>query len=70
MFLRRIKVPYFSKKNLFIGGNVSIYGRQMKVIDFADKYTAKKFQIENESTFAMIKPNAFQNAGSDIIFLR
>ena len=49
---------------------MSIYGRQMKVIDFADKYTAKKFQIENESTFAMIKPNAFQNAGSDIIFLR
>lgn len=36
----------------------------MKVIDFGDKFTEKKFQIENESTFAMIKPNAFQNAGN------
>ena len=66
VFLRRIKVPYFNKKNLHVGGTVHIFGREMKVTDFGDKFTEERLKIQGESTFAMIKPDALQNLGTNL----
>lgn len=61
--MRRVKVPYFNKKNLYVGGTVHIFGREMKVTDFGDKFTEERLKVHGESTFAMIKPDALQNLG-------
>ena len=46
-----------------MGGTVHIFGREMKVTDFGDKFTEERLKVHGESTFAMIKPDALQNLG-------
>ena len=54
---------------MYVGGTVHIFGREMKVIDYGDQYTKNALQIENESTFAMVKPDALSNFGTHPFFL-
>lgn len=56
-------MPYFSSKNLLVGGTLHIFGREMRVIDYADQFTRDALQVQNESTFAMVKPDAFASLG-------
>jgi hypothetical protein len=35
----------------------------MKVTGYGDKFTEDKFKVKDESTFAMIKPDAFGHLG-------
>ena len=55
--------------NLFIGSIITIYSRQLKVIDYGDVYTRKHFEVMRSHTYAMIKPNAYTHIGKilDII---
>jgi nucleoside-diphosphate kinase len=60
-------VPYFNRKNLYVGGTVHIFGREMKVTDYGDQFTKNALKVQDESTFAMIKPDAFRHLGNLVI---
>ena len=48
---------------LYIGAKIVVYSRQLTIVDFADTFTRNRLQKKTERTCAMIKPDAFLNAG-------
>ncbi|OMJ91988.1 hypothetical protein SteCoe_5304 [Stentor coeruleus] len=70
IFLKRCQYPGLSVSELFIGATVTIYSRQLKVIDYADVFTRQKFETQRSKTFGMIKPDCYNNIGKiiDIIY--
>ena len=49
-----------------MGAVVTIYGRQLKITDYADVATRKRFEVDRQRTFAMIKPDAYRHMGKII----
>ena len=52
--------------DFFIGAVITVYGRQLKVTDYSDVATRKRFEVDRQRTFAMIKPDAYRNIGKII----
>ena len=69
-FFETVPVPRLSLSDLFIGSIIPIYSRQLKVIDYADVFTRQKFETQRSKTFAMIKPDSYNNTGKiiDLIY--
>ena len=63
VFLKRIQMPNIGVADLFIGNRVAIYSRVLKIVNYGDVATANKQSEQRERTFAMIKPDAYQNIG-------
>ena len=53
-------------EDLHIGSIITVYSRQLKVVDYGDVATRKKFESVRQRTFAMIKPDAYANMGKII----
>lgn len=66
LFLRRIINPEITQKDIYIGADVNIYSRKIKIVDYGDVYTEKTFEEIRSSTFAMILPSAYMNIGKII----
>jgi len=66
LFLKRCDYPSITLKDLYIGAIVTVHARQLKVVDYADVFTRKNFESAKEKTFAMIKPDCYQNIGKII----
>jgi len=49
--------------DLYIGSILTIYARQLKVVDYGDVYTRKYFENKRSRTYAMIKPDAYAHIG-------
>jgi hypothetical protein len=41
VFLKKIKYPAITTQDLYLGNVLTCYGRQLKIINFADDFTAK-----------------------------
>jgi len=57
--MKRCQVPGISERELFIGSTVVVNARQLKLVDYADIFTRKRFEQCAERTFAMIKPDCY-----------
>jgi nucleoside-diphosphate kinase len=55
-----------SLDDFFIGAVITVYGRQLKITDYADVATRKRFEVDRQRTFAMIKPDAYRHVGKII----
>lgn len=66
VFLKKIQYPSVKLKDLFIGAEISIYGRKLKVTDYCDPNTKSIFEKTRQSTYAMIKPDAYLHIGKII----
>lgn len=55
-----------SLEDFFIGAMVTVYSRQLKIVDYADVATRKRFETDRQRTFAMIKPDAYKHIGKII----
>jgi len=66
VFLKRIEVPSLKLSDLFIGANVTIFSRVLSIKAYGDLATERKQASDRESTFAMIKPDSYQNFGKII----
>jgi nucleoside-diphosphate kinase len=42
-FLKRCEYPTVQLKDIFIGATIAVYSRQLKVVDYADEFTAKAY---------------------------
>ena len=69
-FLKRMVCEGISLKDLFIGSVVTVYARQLKIVDYADKRTATALGSKMERTFAMIKPDAYEKTGKILALIQ
>ena len=68
IFLKRQEIPTLQLDDFFVGSQVTILSRVLKVTDYGDIFTRRRFESQRERTFAMIKPDAVDKAG--LIFTR
>lgn len=50
-------------QDLYLGSIISVFSRQLKIVDYADVFTRGQFEEVKQKTFAMIKPDAYGNIG-------
>lgn len=62
-FLKRCEYAGVNLEDMYIGSVLTIYSRQLTIVDYADDFTRKSFQKAREKTFGMIKPDAYLNIG-------
>lgn len=65
-FLQRIACPAVTMQSLFVGSIVTVNARQLKIADYGDTFTRKKFARGKETQFALIKPDAYSHTGKII----
>jgi len=62
-FLKRIKYPELTEAELYPGATVTVFARQLALIEYGDESTRRAVESRTERTLAMIKPDGFRNAG-------
>ena len=62
-FIKRVIVPQLNLSDIYEGAKVTIFSRVMQITGYCDVATGRKQTKECESTFAMIKPDSYQNFG-------
>ena len=66
VFLKKQQIPSVQLDDFFIGSQVTILSRVLKVTDYGDVHTRKQFENNRQRTFAMIKPEQYANIGKII----
>jgi nucleoside-diphosphate kinase len=66
MFLKRCQYPDLNVSDLFIGNTVTVFSRQLKIVEYADVFTRRAFENQRGRTFGMIKPDAYNHIGKII----
>jgi len=63
IFLKKVEIPGIKLEDFFVGAQVTILARVLKVTDYGDVRTRNAFEKHRAKTFAMIKPHAYSNVG-------
>ena len=66
MFLKKQQMPGIELDDFYIGSQVTILARVLKVTDYGDVHTRARFETDRQRTFAMIKPDAYHSMGKII----
>ena len=59
IFLKKQQIPALQLDDFFIGAQVTILSRVLKVTDYGDVATRREFEAKRQRTFAMIKPDCY-----------
>ena len=62
-FLKRCAYPSISLKDLYIGAQVSIYSRLLKVVAYGDQFTTAKLTVVKGRSIALVKPAGYESWG-------
>jgi len=65
-FLKRTPYPSITLKDLFIGNQITVYSRSLKLLSYADDYTKSRLEEVKGRTLAIVKPEAFNQIGKVI----
>lgn len=65
-FLKRTRYDELRANLLYIGSTVTVFGRQIKLVEYGDDFTRGKLESKSEKTLAMVKPDAFKHLGKII----
>lgn len=63
MFLKRTLYPSIQLADLYIGGTVAVYSRQLKVVSYGDEFTANELNRAHTKALALIKPDGYRRIG-------
>ena len=66
IFLKKQQIPSIQLDDFFIGAQVTVLSRVLKVMDYGDVHTRKYFESHRQRTFAMIKPDCYAQMGQII----
>lgn len=66
VFLKRVVNKDIGLKDLYIGSDISVFARKLKVVDFGDTFTKSQLESTRASTYGMIKPDSYLNIGKII----
>ena len=69
IFLKRQEIPTLQLDDFFVGSQVTILSRVLKVTDYGDIFTRRRFESQRERTFGMIKPDAYTAMGKIIDYV-
>jgi len=64
--LKRMACADITEDKLFIGSVVTIFSRQLKLVDYGDTFTRSHFASNKETTFGLIKPDVYVHTGKII----
>lgn len=69
-FLKRCSYPSVKMGDLFIGAQLTVYARQLKVIDYADDFTRRQLSNNQTRNLLLAKPAAYKKIGGliDMIY--
>ncbi|KAG6609553.1 Nucleoside diphosphate Kinase [Phytophthora cinnamomi] len=63
IFLKRIQIPTVNFDDLYVGGSVTVYSRQLTIIEPANEFTRQMLrQREDKATF-IVTPNGYSQMG-------
>lgn len=62
-FLKKTKYETVKTSEFFLGNVINIYSRQMTLTEYGDEFTRKNLSTSQETTFAIIKPDAIRFKG-------
>mmetsp|Transcript_21800 Transcript_21800/g.52094 ORF Transcript_21800/g.52094 Transcript_21800/m.52094 type:complete len:375 (-) Transcript_21800:558-1682(-) len=65
-FLKKTKYKELNPDSFYVGNVVTIFSRQLKIIEYGDEYTKKSLSSKTEKTLALVKPDAYQYIGKII----
>ncbi|XP_050296485.1 nucleoside diphosphate kinase 7 [Anthonomus grandis grandis] len=65
-YLKRTKMDNLELKDVFVGNTLRIYGRQVRITDYADCRTENIIGHTKQHTFALIKPELLPKLGEVI----
>ncbi|CAL8252454.1 unnamed protein product [Merluccius merluccius] len=63
VFLRRTRYGGLQQRDLFVGSQINVFSRQLKLVEYGDQYTANQLGSKKERTLAMVKPDAVSKLG-------
>ena len=56
MFLKRCKYEDLQADQLYIGSTITVYGRQLKLVEYGDEFTRNSLESNSERTIAVVPP--------------
>ncbi|CAN0336644.1 unnamed protein product [Pylaiella littoralis] len=62
-FLSKTYAKDLQTTDLYIGGTVSLFSRELSIVDYADKSTRKYFEVTQSKGFVMVLPSAMGSLG-------
>lgn len=62
-FLKRCDYPGVGVKDLFKGGIITVYSRQLTIVEYADSFTAGVFEKNAQTSVAVVKKAALGSVG-------
>eukprot|EP00878_Enallax_costatus_P033073 GHUV01036457.1.p1 GENE.GHUV01036457.1~~GHUV01036457.1.p1 ORF type:complete len:120 (+),score=32.60 GHUV01036457.1:575-934(+) len=65
-FLKRVKYDGVNLQQLYIGSTITVYSRQLRLIEYGDEYTRHAVESRTERTLVIIKPDAVKYMGKII----
>jgi len=68
-FLKRTSYPAITVKHLYVGSELSVFSRQLKIVDYADPFTKDKVGAMQEKTLAVLSGEAFARVGDVVAAL-
>jgi nucleoside-diphosphate kinase len=66
MFMKRMAVTGVTVKELYLGAIITVFSRQLRLVDYGDIFTKNKFESKAGRTFAMVKPDCYTQTGKII----
>jgi nucleoside-diphosphate kinase len=63
LFLRRCNIASVSKKELFLGNTIAVYGRHLVIKEYGNDYTKGQVENSKQSTLVLIYPEAHDEVG-------
>lgn len=63
VFLKRVVNKDITLKDLFLGSDISVFSRKLKIVEYGDTHTKSQLDSTRASTYGMIKPDAYLNIG-------
>ena len=64
LFLKKSACPpELSPEDFFLGGKVTIYSRELDIVDFGDEGTRIRLQVQLQQTITVLPPQAYSNWG-------
>ena len=62
-FLKRCSYPSISLADLYIGAQVTIYSRQLRILSYGDAFTSSKLSVTKSKSLALVKPGGYESWG-------
>ena len=59
MFMKKTITGGITMEKLYLGSIVTVFSRQLKLVDYGDIFTKNKFESAAGRTFAMVKPDCY-----------